>query len=95
MLAGLWEFPHVEGALDEAAVPAVLADWGLTPQDWKRKLNAKHVFTHVEWRMTAYLMTGYFEDDPNRIMANAEELIGKFAIPSAFSAYIKPIKKGI
>ena len=55
---------------------------------------ATHVFTHVEWHMTAYLMTGYFEETQQRIMASAEELAGKYAIPSAFAAYVKPITKG-
>ena len=30
LLAGLWEFPNVEGALDEAAAAAAVAAWGLS-----------------------------------------------------------------
>ena len=48
LLAGLWEFPHVPGALDEAAAGAVLASWGLSPLNWREKIEAKHIFTHVE-----------------------------------------------
>ena len=56
LLAGLWEFPHVPGALDEACAGAVLAFWGLRPLEWRQKIEAKHIFTHVEWHMTGYLL---------------------------------------
>ena len=56
LLAGLWEFPNVEGALGEAAAPAAVAAWDLKPKSWKNKLTAKHIFTHVEWHMTGYTL---------------------------------------
>ena len=67
---------------------------GFQPLHIEMLAPATHVFTHVEWHMTAYLMTGYFEETQQRIMASAEELAGKYAIPSAFAAYVKPITKG-
>ena len=54
LLAGLWEFPNVEGALDEAAAGAAVSVWGLEPRRWESRLTAKHIFTHVEWHMTGY-----------------------------------------
>ena len=57
LLAGLWEFPNVPGTLDESAAAAAVADMGLTPVDWKSRLTAKHIFTHVEWHMTGYILT--------------------------------------
>ena len=57
LLAGLWEFPHVPGALEEDAAARPLAEWGLVPVEWRRKITAKHIFTHVEWHMTGYLLT--------------------------------------
>ena len=48
LLAGLWEFPHVPGPLDESAAAQALAVWGLTPMEWRKKLEARHIFTHVE-----------------------------------------------
>ena len=56
LLAGLWEFPNVEGTLDEAGAAAVLDGWGLTASAWESRLTAKHIFTHVEWRMTGYVI---------------------------------------
>ena len=82
LLAGLWEFPHVPGALDEAAAGGVLADWGLTPMDWKKKIAAKHLFTHVEWRMTGYLLTVRGEG-PALTWADRGDL-DRLTVPSAF-----------
>ena len=56
LLAGLWEFPNTEGTLDEAEAAAAVRAWGLEPKAWRRKLTAKHIFTHVEWRMTGYAL---------------------------------------
>lgn len=57
LLAGLWEFPNVEGALDETAAGAAVEAMGLSVIDWQSRLTAKHIFTHVEWRMTGYALT--------------------------------------
>ena len=54
LLAGLWEFPNVEGALDETAAGAAVEAMGLSVIDWQSRLTAKHIFTHVEWHMTAW-----------------------------------------
>ena len=56
LLAGLWEFPNVEGALDESAAAQAVRAWGLEPRAWRNRLTAKHIFTHVEWRMTCYTL---------------------------------------
>ncbi|MBO7157720.1 MAG: NUDIX domain-containing protein, partial [Clostridia bacterium] len=95
LLAGLYELPNELGTLDRDQAVAFARENGFQPLHMEVLAPATHIFTHVEWHMTAYLMTGYFEENQNRIMASAEELAGKYAIPSAFSAYIKPIKKGM
>ena len=56
LLAGLWEFPNVAGRLDEAEAGAVLARWGLSAAAWENRLEAKHIFTHVEWHMRGYVL---------------------------------------
>ena len=83
LLAGLWEFPNVEGALDEAAAGAAVRSWGLTARTWRSRLNAKHVFTHVEWRMTGYVLEVAGEGPPEWTWADAAAL-GERAVPSAF-----------
>ncbi len=87
LLAGLWEFPHVPGALDEGEAAKPLTDWQLTPRDWKKKIAAKHIFTHVEWHMTGYLLTVKGEGAEDFLWADRAEL-QRLAVPSAFKKYL-------
>ena len=66
-----------------AAVP--VEAWGLTPLEWKKKLTAKHIFTHVEWRMTGYLLTVRGEA-PGLTWVDAAGLEA-LAVPSAFAKF--------
>jgi A/G-specific adenine glycosylase len=86
LLAGLWEFPHVPGALSETDAAKPLADWGLEPVEWRKKLTAKHIFTHMEWRMTGYVLSvrGGGADLTWADRAELEAL----AIPGAFGKFL-------
>ena len=86
LLAGLWEFPHVPGALSEREAAAPLAQWGLAPLDWRKKVEAKHVFTHVEWHMTGYLLS-VRGDCPGLLWVDRAGLEA-LAVPSAFAKYL-------
>jgi len=86
LLAGLWEFPNVEGTLDEAAAPAAVAAWGLEPGAWQNRLAAKHIFTHVEWHMTGYTLEVAGEGPADFLWADRAGL-DRCAVPSAFARY--------
>lgn len=86
LLAGLWEFPNVEGALDEAAAPAAVSAWGLEPREWKNKLAARHIFTHVEWHMTGYTLE-VAGDGPAEFEWVDTASLETHAVPSAFARY--------
>jgi len=82
LLAGLWEFPNVAGALDEAAAGEAVAAWDLEPKAWRSRLAAKHIFTHVEWRMTVYTLevSGRGPDGFTWV-----DTLAHHAVPSAFA----------
>ncbi len=82
LLAGLWEFPNVEGALDEPAAGEAVRAWGLEPKAWKNRLTARHIFTHVEWHMTCYTLEVAGEGPPGFTWADSLE---HHAVPSAFA----------
>ena len=86
LLAGLWEFPNVDGALDEDAAGAAAAAWGLTVKAWRNKLTAKHIFTHVEWHMTGYTLEVEGDGPADFFWADAAGLRER-AVPSAFARY--------
>lgn len=95
LLAGLFELPNELGTLTSEQAVAFARENGFQPLRTERLQPASHIFTHVEWHMTAYLMTGYFEEKEERIMASAHELTEIYAIPSAFSAYMKEIRESL
>ncbi len=77
LLAGMWQFPMGAGA------PTVGEVVG--------KKTAKHIFTHVEWKMTGYLVK-VSAPFGNFIWANREEIAQKYAVPSAFKAFLSWVK---
>ena len=86
LLAGLWEFPNVEGTLSEAEAAEAVKSWGLSVSDWRGKLNATHIFSHIEWRMTGYVLSVTGADAQNFAWASGREL-QTYAIPSAFARF--------
>lgn len=88
LLAGLWEFPIAEGILDAEAVTALLREWGGEAEACDPIGNAVHVFTHVEWHMTGYRVRCKVPPR-HAILATAEELSNRYAIPRAFSYFVK------
>lgn len=87
LLAGLWEFPHTDGYLEEETADTIPEQWGLTALDWKKKISAKHIFTHVEWHMTGYLLRVKGQGPEDFLWADRETLQG-LAVPGAFKKYL-------
>ena len=90
LLAGLWEFPHVPGHLDEAQAAAQAARWGLQVTAWQRSLTAVHEFTHIRWEMVGYVLTVTGEGPEDWCWCGAEER-DRRAIPSAFEKFVKEL----
>ncbi|MBO5461519.1 MAG: DNA/RNA nuclease SfsA [Ruminococcus sp.] len=95
LLAGLYEFPNLEGHLKRKEVIEYGKSIGLTPIRIKKLENAKHIFSHVEWHMIGYeILVDELEKNcsENMIFANRDEIEKKYSIPSAFVVYLKRIK---
>ena len=90
LLAGLWEFPNVESALDEPAAAVAVRAWGLEPLAWKRRLTAKHIFSHVEWHLTGYALevSGDGPEDFTWV-----DTLERHAVPSAFSRFTEEVRR--
>ena len=93
LLAGLWEFPSVPGNLLEQEAAKPVADWGLRLVDWKEQLRAKHIFTHVEWHMTGYLLSVRGEGEC--LTWVDEQQLEELAVPSAFAKFLAAAKKAM
>lgn len=83
LLAGLWEYPNELS--DGTDWPA---RWGLTAPSLERAGTGKHIFTHIEWHMTA--LAGEL-DGPQLpegwVWAGREELMNTYAVPNAFRSF--------
>ena len=51
---------------------------------WKRRLTAKHIFSHVEWHMTGYTLEVSGEDSAGFTWVDS---LKHHAVPSAFARY--------
>ena len=58
LLAGLYELPNLSGWLSQDEVLDWLKQEGLSPIRIRRLLDAKHIFSHIEWHMTGYVVSG-------------------------------------
>lgn len=96
LLAGLYELPNVEGHLTQKAALAKVKDMGLEPLRIEALPDAKHIFSHIEWRMCAYrIAVSSLEEAPGEkfLFADKRESDKKYAIPSAFRAYTRYMKE--
>ena len=94
LLSGLYELPNIEGHLSEGEALEHLRALGFEPLRIQKIENAKHIFTHIEWHMIAYdvRITPEFDGlhgKSGMLIVPNGELHQKYAIPSAFGAYVK------
>lgn len=106
LLAGLWEFPSVDGFVkeeDALRAAAALLTEEAEPLSIEKMPEAKHIFSHVEWRMRAYRIRladpsggvrAAFDGETMRF-ADAEEMRSRYPLPSAFAAYRDPIREQV
>ena len=57
LLAGLWEFPHLEGKLSAEQVLSHLETQGIDVIDIEKTVKKVHIFTHKEWHMTGFFLS--------------------------------------
>ena len=96
LLAGLYEFPSLEGYRSAQEVAAFLNRNGISPIRIRQIEDAKHIFTHKEWHMKGYLIrVDELEkglpgaDTADWLMIEPQQTQTAYPIPSAFGAYSK------
>lgn len=83
LLAHLWEYPN-----EQEPIEPWLAQWGLTDAALSPAGTGRHIFTHIEWRMTA--KTAHLEGDAlplGWVWADRAQLEYRYAVPSAFAPF--------
>jgi A/G-specific adenine glycosylase len=100
LLAGMYEFPCMEGHAAKDRVVAYIRTLGLEPLQVKKLDPAKHIFTHREWHMTGYEVRldelaslkkekGSAE---SLLMVDKKEIEDRYPIPSAYAAFAKHLR---
>lgn len=94
LLAGLWELPGVTGRLTEEQAKAQLCEWGVKECELTPLPQAKHIFSHREWHMTAF---GVHVQQPvgELVWVTNRELLEEYSLPSAFKSYADMLKDWI
>ncbi len=89
LLGGLYEFPCMDGHVTRDEVRACLTALGLTVGEITPLPAAKHLFSHIEWRMIGYAidLTQTPTAAEDWFFAAVDEVDEVYAIPSAYSAY--------
>ena len=103
LLAGLWELPNLTGEKKRAEVLALCKEAGLPVKSARRLKAARHIFTHIEWRLSGWHIR--LSDAPKETLreppalygasplppltwAARKELSDVYSIPTAFHAYL-------
>ena len=96
LLAGMYEFPSLDGIVTAEEVLAYLRNIGLKPLRIIATEEAKHIFSHIEWHMKGYMvrideLEGKQAEGGSGdwIYIHPEETKDRYPIPSAFAAYTK------
>ena len=85
LLAGLWEYPG-----EPAPWPCPVAG------EVRFAAQGKHIFTHIEWRMSAYTVAAESARLPEGwVWADRAALQGQYAVPSAFAPFSHIVEEHI
>lgn len=93
LLAGLYEFPALEGHQDQDGVLRYLREIGVHAVRVKKLEDSKHIFSHKEWHMIGYAIQvdelEPMKKEKGLIFAEPQETEERYPIPAAFAAYTK------
>lgn len=94
LLAGMYEFPNVEGCLSEEEALGYVKDLGLVPVRIQKLEETKHIFSHIEWHMKGYVVkvAQLEEDTGGFLFLEARDCIENYPVPSAFERYKEYIR---
>lgn len=92
LLAGMYEFPCLEGRLSDKQVLAYLKKEGLSVIKIEQLPASKHIFTHKEWHMIGYAVRvdelAEKKHKDSMIFAEPDQVRDKYPIPSAYRVYL-------
>ena len=104
LLAGMYEFPAMEGHATREEVIEHIRRQGLEPIRIQRLEDSMHIFSHKEWHMWGYAVrvdelagTGRTEQGQELVFIDPAMTQKRYPIPSAFAVYARylEMKRGM
>ena len=101
LLASLYELPNLEGRLMVDEVLQYVEHCGFSPIRIMELPPAKHIFSHIEWHMTGYMVlvedveeigiekTAEQVSHRRSLFIQPQQTEQEYPIPAAFAAYTK------
>ena len=93
LLAGMYEFPMLEGEKSKEEVLEYLKSEGFGMLHIKKAPEGKHIFSHKEWHMKGYVIKvdelEPFSGEKDFLFVETKEAQEKYPLPSAFKIYTK------
>lgn len=89
LLAGMYEFPNLDGKCTKKQVLTYVKEKGLEPLRIEPMEDAKHIFSHVEWHMVGYVIqvAQMEEQMQDVLLVEVRDCMENYPIPSAFEKY--------
>ena len=87
LLAGMYQFPNADGFLSAEEMARALHEWGLRGQAVGTAIEAKHVFTHIDWYMRGQKVD-VTEEGGDFLWVTPEALAETYALPAAFRPFL-------
>lgn len=92
LLAGMYEFPWMEGLCTQEEVLDFVKAMGFKPIHIQKLDDTKHIFTHKEWHMTGYAVRVDELDRPDItdtpfLFVDREMTQDRYPIPAAYAVY--------
>ena len=100
LLAGLWEYPHLDGKQTKRDVRTHLEGKGFRVLSITPLPPARHIFSHIEWELTGWAVTVAEQNEPPLMSAETAsgepssllwvrraELTETYSIPTAFGYF--------
>ena len=95
LLAGMYEFPMLEGYCTAEEVTKYLAEHGLKTLRIQPVVDAKHIFSHKEWHMRGFMIRvdelekgAPDEETAKWLYIEPQDTLDRYPIPAAFAAYV-------
>ncbi len=92
LLAGLYEFPNIEGKQKEKRILEYMKELEIPIIKIKKLPEVKHIFSHVEWHMIGYIIqVDELSEEKNfpegTVLVDHDDFVEKIPLPTAFSYY--------